>query len=269
MSDAVIVTGASGGIGRACVSRLANRGFTVFAAVRSEVQAASFEPPVRTLHLDLSQPEDISRAVEEFRSAGFPLRALINNAGTSCAGALEDLPLDAIREVFQINLFGPLQLTCALLPELRAVQGRIINVGSGEGFLATPLNAPYCMAKHALEAFSGSLRLELNASGVLVCVISPGQTETSMLARARTQYAEIHARTSSPYQSLIMGRARMAQRVGALPDHVADAIVRTVTNRSPRSRYFVGLDSRAAFLLGRVLPESVRRLVYRHLLGLR
>lgn len=269
MGDAVIVTGASGGIGYACVSRLTAHGFTVLAAVRSEVQAASFEPPVRTFHLDLSQPEGISRAVDEVRSVGLPLRALINNAGASRTGAFEDLSLDAIREVLQINLLGPLQLTRALLPDLRAAQGRVINVGSGEGFLATPLNGPYCMAKHALEAFSASLRLELDASGVPVCVISPGQTETPILARARAEFAELDTRTSSPYQSLIAARARMAHKAGTSPDRVADAIVHAVTDRSPHSRYFVGLDSRGAFLLGRLMPESVRRLAYRHLLGFR
>jgi NAD(P)-dependent dehydrogenase (short-subunit alcohol dehydrogenase family) len=269
MNDAVVVTGASGGIGRACVSQLTARGFTVLAAVRTDAQAASFESPVRSLRLDLSHPEQVSRAVEEVRSLGLPLRALVNNAGASRAGALEDLPLEATRDVLQVNLLGPLQLTRALIPELRPTRGRIINVGSGEGFLATPLNAPYCMAKHALEALSVSLRLELNASGIDVCVVSPGQTETSILTHAREQFAQLSSFTSPPYQALIAARARMAQRAGAPPARVANAIVRAITDRSPRSRYFVGLDSRGAFLLGRVMPDSVRQLVYRHLLGFR
>lgn len=267
MSEAVVVTGASGGIGRACVSRLTALGFTVVGAVRSDDQAASLEPAVRCLRLDLSQPQDVARAAEEVRSLGLPLRALVNNAGASRAGALEDLPPEAAREVLEVNLLGPLQLTCALLPELRLARGRVINVGSGEAFLATPLNAPYCMAKHALEALSVSLRLELHASGIRVCVISPGQTETSILARAREQFAELSSRTSPPYQGLIAARARMAERIGAPPDRVAKAIARAVTDRRPRSRYFVGLDSRGAFIVGRVVPERVRQLVYRYLLG--
>jgi NAD(P)-dependent dehydrogenase (short-subunit alcohol dehydrogenase family) len=269
MNEAVVVTGASGGIGRACVSRLVGLGFTVVAGVRSDAQAASFEPAVRPLRLDLSQPEDVDRAAEEIRSLGLPLRALVNNAGTSRAGALEDLPLEATRDVIEVNLLGPLQLTRALLPELRSARGRVVNVGSGEAFLATPLNAPYCMAKHALEAFSAALRLELHASGVHVSVISPGQTETRILARAREQFADLFSHTSPPYRGLIAARARMAQRIGAPPDRVAKAIVRAVTDPRPRSRYFVGLDSRGAFLLGRIAPEGIRRLVNRYLLGFR
>ena len=269
MNEAVVVTGASGGIGRACISRLTALGFTVVAAVRSDAQATSLEPTVRCLRLDLSQPEDVARAAEEVRTFGLPLRALVNNAGASRAGALEDLPPETTREVLEVNLLGPLQLTRALLPELRAARGRVINVGSGEAFLATPLNAPYCMAKHALEALSASLRLELRASGIHVSVISPGQTETPILARAREQFAELSSRTSPPYRGLIAARARMAERTGAPPDRVAKAIARAVTDRHPRSRYFVGLDSRGAFMLGRIAPERVRQLIYRYVLGFR
>jgi NAD(P)-dependent dehydrogenase (short-subunit alcohol dehydrogenase family) len=166
MNEAVVVTGAAGGIGRACVSRLTALGFTVVVGVRSDSQAASFDPPVRCLRLDLSQPEDIARAAEAVRSLRLSLRALVNNAGASRAGALEDLPLEATR-------------------------------------------------------------------------------------------------------GLIAARARMARRTGALPDRVAKVIARAVTDPRPRSRYFVGLDSRGAFLLGRIAPAGIRGLVYRHLLGFR
>ncbi len=184
MGAAVVITGASGGIGTACVSRLSKSGFTVLAAVRNDVQASSVASGVIPFRLDLSNGTAIESAVDEIRSHGLPLEGLVNNAGMSRAGAIEDLSLDAFREVLEVNLFGPLQLTRLLLPELRATQGRIVIVGSGEGFLATPLNSAYCMAKHALEALSASLRFELRASGVKVSVISPGQTETKILERA-------------------------------------------------------------------------------------
>jgi NAD(P)-dependent dehydrogenase (short-subunit alcohol dehydrogenase family) len=255
MKEAVVVTGAAGGIGRACVSRLTALGFAVLGTVRNDDQVASFGASVQCIRLDFSDPSQVARAAEEIRGFGLPLRALVNNAGMSHAGALEDLPLEAIREVLEVNLLGPLQ--------------RIINVGSGEGFLATPLNAPYCMAKHGLEALSASLRLELVPSGIPVCVISPGQTETAILARARTQFTDLPARTSRPYQGLVAARGRMAERVGSSPDRVAEAIARAITDSSPRSRYFVGADSRGAFFLGRVAPERLRNLVYRYLLGFR
>jgi NAD(P)-dependent dehydrogenase (short-subunit alcohol dehydrogenase family) len=269
MKEAVVVTGAAGGIGSACVSRLTALGFVVVGTIRNDDQAESLGPLVRFVRLDLSDPSQVNRASEEIRAFELPLRAVVNNAGMSRAGALEDLPLGAIREVLEVNLLAPLQLTRSLLPELRAAGGRVINVGSGEGFLATPLNAPYCMSKHALEALSACLRLELAPSGIPVCVISPGQTETAILARARKQFVDLAARTSEPYQGLVAARGRMAERVGGSPERVAEAIARAITDRRPRSRYFVGADSRGAFLLGRIAPEPVRKLIYRHLLGFR
>lgn len=123
------------------------------------------------------------------------------------------------------------------------------------------------MAKHALEAFSESLRLELADAGVAVSVVSPGQTETPMLEAAREGCRELSARTSRPYRSLVAPRERMAGRRGAGPEDVASAVVRALTARRPRGRYFVGADSRGAYLLGRVVPGGVRRLVMRRALG--
>jgi len=267
MGAAVVITGASGGIGAACVSRLTQCGFTVLAAVRNDAQASSLVSGAIPFYLDLSNPTAIKRAVDEIRSHGLPLEGLVNNAGVARAGAVEDLSLDAFREVLEVNLFGPLQLTRLLLPELRATHGRIAIVGSGEGFFATPLNSAYCMAKHALEALSASLRLELRDSGVTVTVIAPGQTETKILEQARAEFRDLEAKTSPPYRPLIAPRHRMAERRGAPPERVADAVVKTLTSRRPRARYFVGPDSRGAFLLGRIAPESVRRVVVKYLLG--
>jgi NAD(P)-dependent dehydrogenase (short-subunit alcohol dehydrogenase family) len=269
MKSAVVVTGASGGIGSACVLRLLECGFTVLAAVRNEAQAATLPAGAKPFRLDLSVPARIDEAVAEIRSLGTPLRGLVNNAGTSRAGAIEDLSMDTIREVFEVDLFGPLHLTRSLLPDLRQDAGRVVNIGSGEGFLATPLNAPYCMAKHALEALSESLRLELESSGVAVSVVSPGQTETAILEAARDEFRELSSRSSAPYRRLIAPRRRMAERAGMPPARVADAVARALTSRSPRSRYFVGNDSRGAYLLGRVAPDRVRRLFMRRILGFR
>ncbi len=269
MAPAVVLTGASGGIGGACVTHLLGAGFDVLAAVRSDAQAAALPPGARAFRLDLSEPASIDEAVGEIRSSGLPLRGLVNNAGLSVAGALEDLSMATIREVLQVDLLGPVQLTRALLPELRREGGRVVNVGSGEGFLATPLNGPYCMAKHAVEAFSETLRLELTHTGVHVSVISPGQTETAILTAARARFGELSEQWSAPYRGLVAARGRMAERRGAPPERVAAAIVRALTDRRPRRRYFVGADSRGAYLLGRVAPASLRHLFMRRVLGFR
>jgi NAD(P)-dependent dehydrogenase (short-subunit alcohol dehydrogenase family) len=269
MEAAVVITGASGGIGQACVSRLLARGFRVLAATRSDAQVKALPSDARSFRLDLSMPDRIDEAVQEIRESGIPLIGLVNNAGTSRAGAIEDLSMEEICEVLQVNLLGPVQLTRALLPDLRRNSGRVVNIGSGEGFLATPLNAPYCMAKHALEAFSESLRLELATSGVFVSVVSPGQTETPILKTARESFRKLATHSSDPYQSLVAPRRRMSDRPGASPDRVAEAVVRALTSSKPHSRYFVGPDSRGAYLLGRVVPGAVRRVFMRHLLGFR
>jgi len=250
------------------VARLQEAGFTAIAAVRNDEQAAALPAGAKSFRLDLSDPAQVDEAIAEIRSFGAPIRGLVNNAGMSRGGALEDLSMDAIREIFEINLFGAVHLTRSLLPDLRRDEGRVVNVGSGEGFLATPLNAPYCMAKHALEAFSESLRLELAPTSVRVSVVSPGQTETAILEAARADFRALPDRSSSHYQSLIVPRGRMAERPGMPPDRVARAVVRALTARSPRARYFVGSDSRGAFLLGRIAPAGLRRLFMRRVLGL-
>lgn len=267
MDQAVVVTGASGGIGRACVTALQDAGFPVLAAVRSEAQAAALPSGAKPFRLDLSEPASVDQAVEEIRGLGPALRGLVNNAGSSRAGAIEDLSMPSIRDVIQVNLLGPVQLTRALLPGLRLGGGRVVNIGSGEGFLATPLNAPYCMAKHAVEAFSESLRLELAPSGIPVSVVSPGQTETPILEKARADFTELPTRTSASYRDLVAPRGRMAERRGAPPSRVARAVVEALTAARPRSRYFVGGDSRGAYLLGRVVPGAIRQRFMRTFLG--
>ena len=269
MSKAVVVTGSSSGIGKACVSLLGDRGFDVLAAVRTDAQAALLPSAVLPFRLDLADPNRVDEAVEEIRSHGLCIGGLVNNAGTSRAGSIEDLSMESIREVLQVDLLGPVQLTRALLPDLRAGRGRIVNVGSGEGFLATPLNAPYCMAKHALEAFSESLRLELAPSGVFVSVVSPGQTETPMLEHARAGFREAATAASAPYRHLVPPRGRMAERRGAPPSRVASAVAEALTAASPRARYFVGADVRGAYALARLVPGSVRRRFMRTFLGFR
>ena len=269
MNEAVIVTGASGGIGKACVARLRDAGFAVLAAIRTDAQAAALPSGTLPFRLELSDPARVEEAVEEIRSFGLPLRGLVNNAGVSRAGAIEDLSMQSLREVLQVDLLGPVQLTRALLPDLRAGNGRVVNIGSGEGFLATPLNAPYCMAKHALEAFSDSLRLELAPSAIPVSVVSPGQTETPMLDKARASFHDLDSQTSAPYRVLISARARMAERGGASPNRVAKAVTQALTARRPRPRYFVGADSRGAYLLGRVMPGTLRQRFMRTFLGFR
>lgn len=268
-SKGIVLTGATGGIGVACVERLSALGFTVFACGRPMSREQKLPPKAEFIELDLEQPASIAAAVSDIRSVGVPITGIVNNAGLSTAGALEDLSREDILRVLQVNLLGPVQLTMALLEDLRKTLGRIVVVGSGEGFLATPLNGPYCMSKHGLEAFAECLRLETGSSGLSLSVISPGQTETPILEKARRQFRNLAERTSEPYRHLIEPRAEMAKRVGMSPTRVADAIGKALTAKNPKPRYFVGLDSRGANFLGCIAPEFLRRFVMREILGFR
>jgi len=154
---------------------------------------------------------------------------------------------------------------------LRACGGRIINIGSGEAFLATPFNGAYCMSKHALEALTECLRLELAPEGVAVCIVEPGQTDTAILQKSSRQFDELEGRFRKEgpesYVRGIRARAAMSARAGMSPDRVAAAVERALTARRPRARYFVGLDVRAAAVLGRFLPARLRDRIFTRFFG--
>jgi NAD(P)-dependent dehydrogenase (short-subunit alcohol dehydrogenase family) len=304
ISRAVVVTGCSSGIGRACVTHLARSGFRVFAGVRRAAEVRSLAAGAESLHAD-TQPLatasgrdaeapatgavvpleiDVASADSVAAAAAFvaerlgdaALWGVVNNAGIAIPGPLETIDLDDVRRVLEVNLLGPLRVARAFLPALRAARGRIVNVGSGEAFLATPLNGAYCMSKHALEACSEALRLELAPASVAVSVIEPGQTQTAILDKTRRGLAALGERASEPapragstagYEAAIRARAAMSDRLGMPPERVAAAVARALTDRVPKARYFVGLDVRGALLLGRFVPSRVRDLFFSRVLG--
>lgn len=272
MGGTVVITGCSTGIGKACARRLSSHGFEVFAGVRREEDASrlvSFATPVV---LDVASTESVEQAAAFVTErAHSPLVGLVNNAGTSLPAPLELVDLEDVQRVLEVNLFGPLRMVQALIDGLRASHGRIVNIGSGEAFLTTPMNGPYCMSKHALEALSEGLRLELGAAGIPVVVVEPGLTDTAILEKGRSHYASLPSRFDAGdlarYQDLVDARAAMSARKGAPADRVAKVVQRALTARRPRARYFAGSDVRGAYLLGRIAPRRLRDLIFTRVLG--
>ena len=168
MPPLALVTGASSGIGRACATHLASRGFHVLAGVRNEADAPPRTEPIR---LDVTRAEDIAAAAER---VGPSLHALVNNAGIAVNGPIEVVPVEDWRHQFEVNVIGQVAVTRALLPALLDARGRIVNMSSIGGRVAMPLFGPYAASKFALEAVSDTLRREVGPHGVKVARVEPG-----------------------------------------------------------------------------------------------
>jgi NAD(P)-dependent dehydrogenase (short-subunit alcohol dehydrogenase family) len=263
----VFVTGAARGIGKACVRELVRAGFAVIAGVRDERAGAALRaetgPAVSTVLLDVTRPEQVARAAEAVRdSVGERgLYGLVNNAGIVVAGPMEFLPLDALREQLEVNLVGLVGLTQALLPALRAAGGRIVNVSSVNGRLATPFTGAYAASKFALEAVSDAFRREL-AGAADVIVIQPGAFRTDVWDTSRERAIRIAAGYPADCRRYYGGALDAMARVGVParagdPAAVARVVRRALTARRPRARYAVGLDSRLGLLLAAFLPARL------------
>ena len=259
MSRTVLVTGASSGIGQACAARLARRGWRVLAGVRREGSAPEGTEEVI---LDVTDPPELE--VER-------LDGLVNNAGVAVAGPLEFVPLDEIRHQLEVNLVGQVAVTQAFMPALRRARGRIVFVGSIAGKSALPFLGPYAASKHALEAVTDSLRLELRPWGISVSIVEPGTIKTPIWARGAAKADELpgsNSRAAELYGDRVAAFRRVAAKRGAggaPAEKVAEVVERALTSERPRARYLVGKDARIRAGVER-LPARARDRVYERLL---
>jgi NAD(P)-dependent dehydrogenase (short-subunit alcohol dehydrogenase family) len=260
---AVVVTGASTGIGEATALHLDRLGFSVYAGVRREEAAARLRgrgsARLRPLFLDVTDGAAIGAAVQVVgRATGEAgLAGLVNNAGVAVGGPLEFLPLEAFRRQLEVNVTGQLAVVQAFLPLLRAGRGRIVNISSVGGLLAGALLGPYHASKFALEALSDSLRQELAPWGLHVAVVEPGTIATPIWAKS-VAAADDPAGALPPLAYERYGPALAALRAwaarsaasGAPPETVAAAVAHALTARRPKTRYLVGRDARVVALGG-------------------
>jgi NAD(P)-dependent dehydrogenase (short-subunit alcohol dehydrogenase family) len=267
LRPAVLVTGASTGIGRATVEYLVREDCVVLAGVRrredGEALAALAPEQVHWLELDVTRPDQIAGAVAETagRLAPSGLRGLVNNAGIALGGPLEYFPPDDLRRQLEVNVVGLHAVTQAFLPLVRRGRGRIVHVGSISGLIASPFIGPYAASKHAVEALADALRLELAPEGIPVAVIEPGQVRTPIWDKGLRQSQAMADRI--PAEGLVRYGSRLrafrwileqAPRHGLEPGAVAEAIGHALFAPEPRARYVLGKDARVRLFLFRLLP---------------
>ncbi len=268
----VLVTGASSGIGRECALRLASEGFTVFGGVRrpedGKAIASAARGSLSAVRLEVTDESSIEAAAAAIAGTVGPEDsfALVNNAGITVAGPLELLPTSELRRQFDVNLFGPLAVTRAFLPLLRANAGRILLMGSIFGRISLPFVAPYTAAKSALAAVAESLSVELRAWGIPVILIEPGNVATPIWSRTKSSVVEALARAAPDRLALYRDALASFEKLtdgyaasGIPPDRVARVVARALTVKAPHRRYAVGWDSRVYGRLAPLMPARFRQ----------
>lgn len=262
--EIVVITGASSGIGVATARDLARRGSHVLAGVRREQDADAIRGlGIEPLMLDITNPDHIQALATRVHEdpQGRAVRALINNAGVSLMGPVEAFPLDEWRRLFEVNFFGHIAVTQALLPALIRSTGRVVNISSLGGKVALATYAPYASTKFALEAASDALRREVAPLGVEVIVIELAAVQTKIFDRAIATAQEV-ARAMTPEQhqrygrlvQAAIGQSAAGRDAGVSADTAAKIIAEAVTARKPRTRYTVGREAALLPLLT-ALPD--------------
>ena len=262
ISKAVLITGCSTGIGRATALRLAARGWRVYATARRlDAIADLAQHGCNTLALDVCDEASMRAAVAEIERVEGAVGVLINNAGYGQDGAIEEVPLDAVRRQFETNVFGLVRLTQLVLPGMRRQHwGRVINVSSMGGRLTFPGGGYYHATKYAVEAISDALRFEVRGFGIDVAVIEPGPIKTRFEDTSLDTMDAAAETAASPYAAF---NASMAGRIRATytgpmaagPEAVAHAIEKAVSAKHPRTRYPVTAAARLLMLTRRILPD--------------
>lgn len=224
---AVLVTGASTGIGRNIAERLAGKGYFVYATARkdADLKALGAIKNVQAVKLDVTNPQDIASAVDVVTKGGRGLYALVNNAGVGTLGPVMQSSDAEFDLTMQVNLYGPYRVTKAFAPLIVAEKGRITTIGSISGVLAVPGMSAYSMSKHAVEAFTDSLAAEMQAQGVTVSVIEPGNYDSAIATNAVTRLGA---------DQKLGDRSKYKQ-----PDEVSDAVEHALFDPSPKRRYMV------------------------------
>ncbi len=274
----VLITGASTGIGAATAWWLAGKGLRVFAGVRrpedGERVAAKQPDAIFPVLLDVTDEDSIQEAFAQVEKRTDRLHGLVNNAGIAVGAPLEFVPLELFRKQFEVNVFGLLRVTQVFLPLLRRAQGRIVNIGSISGRLTTPLLGPYCASKHAVEALSDALRLELRRWGLQVSLIEPGAVATPIWEKGRKgaermrsvlppEAFRLYEKDREAIARAVVQVARRAVR----PEEVAKKVEHALLAARPRTRYLTGRDARPQAILAKWLPDRWRDAVILRLMG--
>jgi NAD(P)-dependent dehydrogenase (short-subunit alcohol dehydrogenase family) len=246
---AVLVTGASSGIGRKITEHLATAGYFVYAGARNadDLRELDAIENVDSIRLDVTRPEEIAAAVATVRKAGRGLHGLVNNAGVAVMGPLTEMSEEDLRFVFDVNVFGPYRVTQAFVPLILESGGRITTISSIAGILSRPPLGAYSMSKHAIEAYGDALAAELEPKGVKVSLVEPGNYRSEI---SRNAAIRMGLGADVP----IADRSRFKE-----PDEVAAAVVHALFDANPKRRYMVVPEQREAELtIAKAIEELVQ-----------
>jgi len=244
-----LVTGASSGMGKETAIRLAEKGFQVIAAARRIdrlTELAEQFQNINPMQVDLSQPEDTEVFCDYISTLPIPVSVLINNAGYSIRGVLEDVSIEAIKRIFEVNLFALIRITQACLPGMRNLRkGTIVNLSSIAGKFAFPGSGVYAATKYAVEGITDALRIELAPFGIRVVAIRPGPIATEFNEVGNKLTGDLMARTDPDYKPIYQtaGAATGKMFAGLSipgPDLIADCILQAVLSDAPKAVYSAG-----------------------------
>lgn len=270
-TNGIVVTGASTGIGAACALRLDKLGYRVFAGVRKEADGERLKQQaserLSPITLDVTDSATISASADSVGTAvgESGLFGLVNNAGISVVGPLEFLTPEDLRRQLEVNVIGQMAVTQAFLPHIRKGHGRIVNIGSIAGKMATPFLGPYTASKHAMEALTDSLRQELRPWKIDVAIVEPGSIATPIWGKGQAAADELERNLPEEAFKLygksfdaMREAAREFEAAGIPPDEVAKFVEHALTSSRPKTRYVVGRDAQIQRVIAKVVPDRIR-----------
>lgn len=265
----VFITGTTTGIGLYTARHLHSLGWQVFAGVLPGEDTSELTEGIsERLHLieiDITKPEMIQLAQETIAKMTDKLDALVNNAGIPMAGPMEISPMADIRRTMEVNYFGHVAVTQAMLPMIRKAKGRIVNVTSILGLLVASFTGAYSASKFAMEAFTDALRLELQPWGIHVSAIEPTVINTAIWGKVHAWNDMMFEELPSHAKELYIDRMKQSaqasleqESTGVSPRMVAEKIAHALTATKPRTRYLVGKSARLYDFIARFVPDRLR-----------
>lgn len=249
-TKSVFITGAAGGLGAATVKVFAQQGWQVFAGDINPTALDALSPNIQRLQVDVTQTESVAQAFARIAETVSGLDAVINFAGVLVTGSVAEIPEEQLTRLLDINVLGTFRVNKAALPLVLARKGRIINISSETGWQSgAPFNGPYAMSKHAIEAYSDSLRRELAFLGVAVIKIQPGAFKTDMVASIEKVFDRAIEQSTyfKPHLEKIKALGSKEQRKARPPEELANAVYAAVVAPSPKAAYSVKPDLGRSF----------------------
>ena len=256
MNKIVLITGASSGIGKAIGEYLSQKGYVVYGTSRNPENIKNSMFPL--LALEVKNPESIEAAIKKVIAISGRIDVLINNAGVGITGPLEEIPMAEIKNNFDVNLFGPIEVMKAVLPQMRAQKsGLIINITSIAGYMGLPFRSIYSASKGALELITESLRMEVKSFGIKITNVAPGDFATN-IASGRFHSPIIKG---SDYEINYGDNLKTLNEhvdSGSNPIEMAEAILKIIENPNPSIHYKIGIFmQKFSIVLKRILPDKV------------